>query len=151
MAWYHRELDLKNDVSHICNEGLCVNLKHMSHKDQTVNLARSNCKDSKKCMGHCDWWIVFNSCIITIWATFYYYYFFFFFYDSNTYSWLSYKSTDPLKKKGKKKKNLTTLFKSFVTRYSKRYLMTLATSYWFRIFSHKRAAVFSSQRVECKL
>ena len=44
-----------------------------------------------------------------------------------------------------------------VTRYSKRYLTALPTSYWFCIntFSHKRAAVFSSQEVHdligCKL
>ena len=36
-----------------------------------------------------------------------------------------------------------------VTRYSKRNLTALPTSYWFGIntFSHKRAAVFSSQEV----
>ena len=38
------------------------------------------------------------------------------------------------------------------TRYSKRYLTTLATSYWFGInkilFSHKHAAVFSSPEVQ---
>ena len=45
----------------------------------------------------------------------------------------------------------------YVTRYSKRYLTTLPTSYWFGIntFSHKRSAVFSSQAVHdiigCKL
>ena len=45
----------------------------------------------------------------------------------------------------------------YVMRYSKRYLTALPTSYWFGIntFSHKRAAVFSSQEVHdiigCKL
>ena len=45
--------------------GLCVNLKHMSHKDQAVNFARSVAKTIKSAWviminGH-----VFNSCIIT--------------------------------------------------------------------------------------
>ena len=78
---YHGKLDLKIDVSHICNEGLCVNLKHMSHKNQAVNFARSVAKTIKSAWviminGH-----VFNSCIITKvrWATF----FFLFSYDSN--------------------------------------------------------------------
>ena len=58
-------------------------------------------------------------------------------------------STDPV--------NMSFTYYVFVTRYSKRYLTALPTSYWFGIntFSHKRAAVFSSQEVHdiigCKL
>ena len=50
MAANHKEcIDLVLDISHICHNKMCVNLKHLSREEHLVNMDRESCL----WLGHC--------------------------------------------------------------------------------------------------
>lgn len=47
------------DVSHLCHNTLCVNVKHMAVEPHSTNMDRSICKSMNLCRGH----IPFKNCM----------------------------------------------------------------------------------------
>ncbi|KAI8486496.1 hypothetical protein Bbelb_357310 [Branchiostoma belcheri] len=64
-ALYFLETDLQSmdstkQVSHLCNEKLCVNTAHLSLEENVVNMQRKNCFSERRCTGH----VGYADCII---------------------------------------------------------------------------------------
>jgi len=49
---YEECIDLPDDVSHCCHEGLCVNPDHLSHEHHLINSEREICRRKGQCTLH---------------------------------------------------------------------------------------------------
>ena len=52
------------DISHLCHNSLCVNIRHIVKEDHQVNIDRQKCNNTTECHGHTFNGNEYNDCII---------------------------------------------------------------------------------------
>ncbi len=54
---HHRDLDIspRQQANHLCNNKMCINLKHLVFEDNQTNNRRKACFECGQCSGHIDY------------------------------------------------------------------------------------------------